>query len=417
MEIPVNPNEKKKGLGNKLKISGLGLVVLAFLGIIALGASQTSISTQQPAKIAHAQTPQCASGDQQIEAPKNGSKAMFVDVDAGCRIKGDVDLYEFRTSDPNHAYTEDATAKDASKDAKAGKEGNIVECPDGCLMVALHGANISPRSYQSLFDEMKKTGCKDNKGCSSIIHWCWSGGELNKMGKNDTCASKDHNDGGATATPTTTPMPKATSTTPPSTATPQATSTSVPTSTPSPKKDDKSNKAPTNPTPGKSTEMAGSLANVPLDDDMTDNPCDFNIAKGTTVKVMAGCIISGDVMIAATADEVNLCKKHAETDNEFETDRCAYHDNKPLTGHIVLMMEDGYVYAAWGASVHSPGINARETVRLMKLDMGQTGCGNKTVFPDGRIVRGCADGVFAVQYPNKKPIPTKDPNVVVDKDN
>ncbi|HVT01067.1 MAG TPA: hypothetical protein VHE53_02415 [Patescibacteria group bacterium] len=407
MEIPVNPNEKKKGLGNKLKISGLGLVVLAFLGIIALGASQTSISTQT-ATVAQAQTPQCASGDKTVEKPDEGKPVIAVKVESGCRVKGDVQVGEFATSTMQDAY-HDKDAKDASKDLKAGKEGNILECPDpdGCTILARFGANIAHDSYDTLVKQMKGNGCKDNKGCNSIIHWCFTGGKLMELKDKQTCTSADHDDGGATATPTTTPAP---SSTPQATKTPQATATSVPSETPSPKKDDKSNKAPTNPTPGKPIQM-GSLDKVPVDGYPGDNggPCEKNLLRGAMYKVQAGCIISGDVVIAPTLDDLKKCSRYAG-DTVEKSAPCVYHDNNPLTGAIVLMKEDGVVLAPWGASIHSPGTDAVATVWAMKVDMSGSGCGT-SIFANGDEITGCPERVTTYSYPNKKPIPD-DPNIV-----
>ncbi len=145
----------------------------------------------------------------------------------------------------------------------------------------------------------------------------------------------------------------------------------------------------------------GSLKGVALDEEEEED-CRFNIAEGAVSYVSEDCIISGDVLIAETEAEVRECARIGR-ENQWRT-RCAYHDNNQLSGHTVLMLDDGYAYAAWGASVHSPGADPEKTILAMKENMGLTGCGNKTVMPDGSHLKGCAWKVYAIGYPDKSDV-------------
>lgn len=112
-------------------------------------------------------------GDQAIPDPRPNQGVPTI-VDAGCIVKGDVEVGSSQSGPFAPAHTHDGM-------------GNLLECPEGCWIVASYGANVSDRTLQSLLDEQSATGCADNAGCAVVHVWCFNEGNLTEVTNGGTC--------------------------------------------------------------------------------------------------------------------------------------------------------------------------------------------------------------------------------------
>ena len=174
----------------------VGIVAIVFVGLAVnawasdddSGNAQTSSATATATLVSEvpstAVAPSNTTGtaavcpsDKEIKDPRPDSGKPTI-VDPGCIVKGDVEVGSSQSGPFAPAHTDD-------------EQGNLLECPEGCVIVADYGANVSNRTYASLETEQKATGCANNAGCTTVHHWCFSGGQLSEVTNNGTCASSN----------------------------------------------------------------------------------------------------------------------------------------------------------------------------------------------------------------------------------
>jgi hypothetical protein len=126
-------------------------------------------------------------GDKPVADPRP-SQGTPVQVEAGCNVKGDVEVAGSQNGTYAPAHLSEASS------------GNILSCPEGCWIRADFGANITPRTVPDLANEMKTSGCEGNNGCATVTCWEMKGGTLTKLASCPTSS-----DTGKAAPPTSTP--------------------------------------------------------------------------------------------------------------------------------------------------------------------------------------------------------------------
>lgn len=253
----------------------------------ALGENQAGVAaTQTPVVVqpTKAMTVPTRASAQSTTPPVETDKCVDHEMHEGdtynvrpdCLVKGDVEVSQSKDGPWIRQYDDDANT------------GTVVSCPDGCWVHAPFGANVTPRSYDSVRDEMLSNGC-DN-GCESVNLVTWS--------------DSGYTDKTIAAEPTTPAAPA-----------------------------------------------------VPAVD-----KCAMSIPNGQKVHVPAGCVVSGDVAVNGTV----------------------LYDSDQATGLVVVMNQDGDVFAPYGASVSSSDPND------VAAAVDATGCG---------LAGGCVS-VPIVNWPN-----------------
>jgi len=147
-------------------------------------------------------------------------------VPAGCIGKGDLEV------NVNGAWV---------SAHKSDGQGNLLECPDGCEVLAQYGANISNRTYDDLENEQLEIGCANNQGCEVVYHWCYTDGNLREIHADEKCEGQSN---------------------------------------------DKTVDPDTSGNGGKDVRVQE-----------VGEECDFSLEQGEIAIVPAGCIVSGDVIV------------------------------------------------------------------------------------------------------------------------
>jgi hypothetical protein len=100
-------------------------------------------------------TPALSHGDK-CHSDKHVKENETIRVHAGCRVKGDIELWN------GHRFVRLYDKGEGSE-----KTGLVTSCTKSCKIHAPFGANVTPRSVSSLKRELMRTGCGGH-GCESV---------------------------------------------------------------------------------------------------------------------------------------------------------------------------------------------------------------------------------------------------------